>query len=114
MRTRWFNIEGVEELKRNVRIKGVKKEALHTTLGRNWINGPSEDKSSWTQVIIKQLNDVPIMRTSKYGESNASTLYDPTLQAGNPVKEILLKLNLPDHRMRFPKGGDTMTTKILA
>nr|GEW99947.1 ribonuclease H-like domain-containing protein [Tanacetum cinerariifolium] len=30
--------EGVEELKRIVRIKGVKKEALHTTLGRNWVN----------------------------------------------------------------------------
>nr|GEV93252.1 hypothetical protein [Tanacetum cinerariifolium] len=28
--------EGVEELKRIVRIKGVKKEALHTNLGRNW------------------------------------------------------------------------------
>nr|GEW93008.1 uncharacterized mitochondrial protein AtMg00810-like [Tanacetum cinerariifolium] len=27
--------KGVEELKRIVRIKGVKKEALHTTLGRN-------------------------------------------------------------------------------
>nr|GFC42177.1 hypothetical protein [Tanacetum cinerariifolium] len=27
--------EGVEELKRIARIKGVKKEALHTTLGRN-------------------------------------------------------------------------------
>ena len=25
------SIEGVEELKRNVRIKGLKKEALHTT-----------------------------------------------------------------------------------
>ncbi|GJX59239.1 retrovirus-related pol polyprotein from transposon TNT 1-94, partial [Tanacetum coccineum] len=34
----------------------------------------------------------------KYGESNASALDDPTLRAGNPVKEILLKLNLPDHR----------------
>nr|GEW69561.1 retrovirus-related Pol polyprotein from transposon TNT 1-94 [Tanacetum cinerariifolium] len=30
--------EGVEELKRHVRIKGEKKEALHTTLGRNWVN----------------------------------------------------------------------------
>ncbi|GKB85630.1 hypothetical protein Tco_0957902 [Tanacetum coccineum] len=29
------SIEGVEEVKRNVRIKGLKKEALHTTLGRN-------------------------------------------------------------------------------
>nr|GEV11187.1 integrase, catalytic region, zinc finger, CCHC-type, peptidase aspartic, catalytic [Tanacetum cinerariifolium] len=32
------SIEGVEELKRNVRIKGLKKEALHYTLGRNWVN----------------------------------------------------------------------------
>nr|GEV20865.1 ADP-ribosylation factor 1-like 2 [Tanacetum cinerariifolium] len=29
------SIEGVEELKRNVWIKGLKKEALHYTLGRN-------------------------------------------------------------------------------
>ncbi|GJR35062.1 hypothetical protein Tco_1210746 [Tanacetum coccineum] len=59
MRTRCFNIERVEELKRNVRIKGVKKEALHTTLGRNRVNAlikgnhnddsGIEDKSSWTQ-----------------------------------------------------------------
>ncbi|GKB67830.1 hypothetical protein Tco_0929242 [Tanacetum coccineum] len=45
--------EGVEELKRKVKIKGEKKEALLT------------------------LRQKP---------------------AGNPVKEILLKLNLPDHR----------------
>ncbi|GJX33222.1 hypothetical protein Tco_0243077 [Tanacetum coccineum] len=38
------------------------------------------------------------MRTSKYGKSNASALEDPTFRAGNPVKEILLKLNLFDHR----------------
>nr|GFA20614.1 retrovirus-related Pol polyprotein from transposon TNT 1-94 [Tanacetum cinerariifolium] len=30
--------EGVEELKRNARIKGVKKEAIHTTLGKNQVN----------------------------------------------------------------------------
>nr|GEZ08069.1 uncharacterized mitochondrial protein AtMg00810-like [Tanacetum cinerariifolium] len=30
--------EGVNELKRIVRIKGEKKEALHTTLGRNRVN----------------------------------------------------------------------------
>ncbi|GKA57060.1 hypothetical protein Tco_0756248 [Tanacetum coccineum] len=38
------------------------------------------------------------MRASKYGKSNASALDDPTLQAGNPIKEDLLKLNLPNHR----------------
>nr|GFB57102.1 hypothetical protein [Tanacetum cinerariifolium] len=30
--------EGVEELKRNDKIKGVKKEALLINLGRNWVN----------------------------------------------------------------------------
>nr|GEY37606.1 retrovirus-related Pol polyprotein from transposon TNT 1-94 [Tanacetum cinerariifolium] len=42
--------------------------------------------------------DVPVMRTRKYGESNAYALEDPTILAGNPVKEILHKLNLPYHR----------------
>ncbi|GKG42431.1 hypothetical protein Tco_0476729, partial [Tanacetum coccineum] len=37
------------------------------------------------------------MRTTKYGESNATALEDLTLQARNPVKDILLKLNLLDH-----------------
>nr|GEZ89109.1 hypothetical protein [Tanacetum cinerariifolium] len=32
------SIEGVEELKRNVWIKGLKKEALYYTLGRNRVN----------------------------------------------------------------------------
>nr|GEU75454.1 hypothetical protein [Tanacetum cinerariifolium] len=51
--------EVVEELKRIVRIKGEKKEALHTTLGINRVNAYSisnhkddsdiEDKLSWTQ-----------------------------------------------------------------
>ncbi|GJY81982.1 uncharacterized mitochondrial protein-like protein [Tanacetum coccineum] len=43
------------------------------------------------------LDRVDFLRTSKYGESNAIALEDPTLRAGNPVKEVLLKLNLPDH-----------------
>ncbi|GJV09878.1 hypothetical protein Tco_1351419 [Tanacetum coccineum] len=38
------------------------------------------------------------MRTTKYRESNASALDDPTLRAGNPVKKILLKLNIPYHK----------------
>ncbi|GKA38595.1 hypothetical protein Tco_0731146 [Tanacetum coccineum] len=53
--------EGVEELKGIVRIKGEKKEALHTL---------------------------------RFYTS-----------AGNPVKEILLKLNLPDHRI-LKDGGE--------
>ncbi|GJS64264.1 hypothetical protein Tco_0678828 [Tanacetum coccineum] len=30
-------------------------------------------------------------------ESTSNNSADPTLRAGNPVKEVLLKLNLPDH-----------------
>nr|GEY49720.1 retrovirus-related Pol polyprotein from transposon TNT 1-94 [Tanacetum cinerariifolium] len=54
-----ISTEGVEEIKRIVRIKDEKKEALHTTLGRYRVNAYSidnhkndfdiEDKSSWTQ-----------------------------------------------------------------
>ncbi|GJY07547.1 hypothetical protein Tco_0374601 [Tanacetum coccineum] len=51
--------EGVEELKRKVKIKGEKKEALLT---------------------LRQ-------KPERFDTS-----------AGNPVKEILLKLNLPDHK----------------
>ncbi|GJT19001.1 retrovirus-related pol polyprotein from transposon TNT 1-94 [Tanacetum coccineum] len=40
-----------------------------------------------SRVNIKQLCDVPVMRTSKYGESNAIVLEDLTLGAGNPVKK---------------------------
>nr|GEU36257.1 hypothetical protein [Tanacetum cinerariifolium] len=39
------------------------------------------------------------MKTSKYGDSNAIALEDLILLAGNPVKEVLLKLNLPVHRI---------------
>ncbi|GJS07904.1 hypothetical protein Tco_0364700 [Tanacetum coccineum] len=55
--------EGVEELKRKVKIKGEKKEALLTLR------------------------------------------FDTS--AGNPVKEILLKLNLPDHRI-LKDGGEAV------
>ncbi|GJW65864.1 reverse transcriptase domain-containing protein [Tanacetum coccineum] len=34
-----------------------------------------------------------------------------TLQAGNPIKEILLKLNLPDHRI-LKDGGETGNTIV--
>ncbi|GJX31562.1 hypothetical protein Tco_0241417 [Tanacetum coccineum] len=58
--------EGVEELKRKVKIKGEKKEALLT---------------------LRQ-------KLERFYTS-----------AGNPVKEILLKLNLPDHRI-LKDGGE--------
>ncbi|GJR68385.1 hypothetical protein Tco_0014450 [Tanacetum coccineum] len=70
--------EGVEELKRIVRIKGEKKEALHS------------------------LRQKP--EHTEFDESNTNVLERFYTSAENPVKEILLKLNLPDHRL-LKDGG---------
>nr|GEV65074.1 hypothetical protein [Tanacetum cinerariifolium] len=53
--------EGVKELKRIVRINGEKKEALHTTLGRNWVK---HNLSAITKMIL-------ILKTSHHGPSDA-------------------------------------------
>ncbi|GJV64923.1 hypothetical protein Tco_1475751 [Tanacetum coccineum] len=71
--------EGVEELKRKVKIKGEKKEALLT------------------------LRQKP--EQYEFDESNAYVLERFYTSARNPVKEILLKLNLPDHRI-LKDGGE--------
>ncbi|GJT28366.1 hypothetical protein Tco_0908641, partial [Tanacetum coccineum] len=67
-----ISAEGVEELKRKVKIKGEKKESLLT------------------------LRQKP--EHAEYDESNTYVLERFNTTAGNPIKEILLKLNLPDHR----------------
>ncbi|GKF87650.1 hypothetical protein Tco_0258527, partial [Tanacetum coccineum] len=41
----------------------------------------------------------------EFDESNANVLERFYTSAGNPVKEILLKLNLPDHRI-LKDGGE--------
>ncbi|GJU09340.1 putative reverse transcriptase domain-containing protein [Tanacetum coccineum] len=46
------------------------------------------------------------MRTSEFDESNANVLKRFYTLAGNPVKEILLKLNLPDHRILKDGHGE--------
>ncbi|GKC33796.1 hypothetical protein Tco_1046180 [Tanacetum coccineum] len=71
--------EGVEELKRKVKIKDEKKEALLT------------------------LSDA-MHNPLKFDESDTHVLERFDTSAGNPVKEILLKLNLPDHR-KLKDGG---------
>ncbi|GJW69035.1 hypothetical protein Tco_0123459 [Tanacetum coccineum] len=42
---------------------------------------------------------------AEFDESNANVLERFYTSAGNPVKEILLKLNLPDHR-KLKDGGE--------
>ncbi|GJV19525.1 retrovirus-related pol polyprotein from transposon TNT 1-94 [Tanacetum coccineum] len=77
--------EGVEELKRKVKIKGEKKEALLTLRQK-------PEHQSDTKVIHNDDGN-----PSRANIKQALGRFNTT--AGNPVKEILLKLNLPDHRL---------------
>ncbi|GJY97797.1 hypothetical protein Tco_0514707 [Tanacetum coccineum] len=52
----------------------------------------------WLQYRSLPLQDVPIMRTSEFDESDTHVLERFDTSAGIPIKEILPKLNLPDHR----------------
>ncbi|GJT39779.1 hypothetical protein Tco_0939644 [Tanacetum coccineum] len=87
--------KGVEELKRKVKIKGEKKEALLTL--------KAETGS------IHLLSE--ILSCCLFDESNANVLERFYTLAGNPVKEILLKLNLLDHRI-LKDGGEDATLKL--
>nr|GEX25314.1 hypothetical protein [Tanacetum cinerariifolium] len=58
---------------------------------------PFNQKKERIKARIKE--NVISGRSSKYGESIASALEDLT-PAGNHVKEIIYKVNLPDHRQR--------------
>nr|GEZ84997.1 hypothetical protein [Tanacetum cinerariifolium] len=82
--------EGVEELKRKVKIKGEKKEASLT------LRQKSEHQSD-TEVFTMTMEILLELTSNKLSK-------DLIMQAGNPVKEILLKLNLADHRILKDEG----------
>ncbi|GKB27874.1 hypothetical protein Tco_0867275, partial [Tanacetum coccineum] len=87
-----LSAEGVEELKRKVKIKGEKKEALLTLRQK-------PEHQSDTQVITVKMEILLEPTSNKLMVERFDT------STGNPVKEILLKLNLPDHRM-LKDGGE--------
>ncbi|GKA09295.1 integrase, catalytic region, zinc finger, CCHC-type containing protein [Tanacetum coccineum] len=84
--------EGVKELKRKVKIKGEKKEALLI------LRQKSEHQSD-TKVFTMMMEILLEPTLNKLMIERFDTL------AGNPVKVILLKLNLPDHRI-LKDGGE--------
>ncbi|GJT31859.1 hypothetical protein Tco_0922278 [Tanacetum coccineum] len=49
-------------------------------------------------LVGKQSKDDPSQTSTLFDESDTYVLERFDTSAGNPVKEILLKLNLPDHR----------------
>ncbi|GJR37990.1 hypothetical protein Tco_1213674 [Tanacetum coccineum] len=54
-----------------------------------------------------------VQEHAEFDESNANVLERFYTSAGNPIKEILLKLNLPDHRILKDRGEDDLTQGIL-
>ncbi|GJZ63786.1 hypothetical protein Tco_0620207 [Tanacetum coccineum] len=89
------SIEGVEECKRNVKIKGEKNEALYTL------------RQKHGQYIYCQKH----LEHAEYDESNTYVLERFNTTAGNPVKKILLQLNLSDHRS-IPTDSKRWSIKV--
>ncbi|GJZ01082.1 hypothetical protein Tco_0519043 [Tanacetum coccineum] len=75
----------------NDRLKGIRMEYLPQTI---WRQSDKERAAAMIQAIDKQLKSRRIMRSLERFVGGRPFY----TSAGNPVKEILLKLNLPDHR----------------
>ncbi|GJT43476.1 hypothetical protein Tco_0952191 [Tanacetum coccineum] len=105
----------------NNRFKGIKMEYLPQTF---WSQRDKANARAMIQSIDKRLKTWRIMRSlerfvggrpyeehAEYDESNTYVLERFNTTAGNPVKKILLKLNLSDHRL-FKDGRGEMLQKF--
>ncbi|GJY29058.1 hypothetical protein Tco_0404825 [Tanacetum coccineum] len=87
----------------NDRLKGIRMEYLPKTI---WRQSDRERAKAMIQAIEKMLKSRRIMRSLErfVCERPISNF------AGNPIKEILLKLDLPDHRI-LKDGGEVKKFK---
>ncbi|GKC10667.1 reverse transcriptase domain-containing protein [Tanacetum coccineum] len=60
------------------------------------------------EILLEPTSNKLMVEHAEFDESNANVLERFYTSAGNPVKEILLKLNLPDHRI-LKDGGEVMS-----
>ncbi|GJS15810.1 hypothetical protein Tco_0410282 [Tanacetum coccineum] len=58
------------------------------------------------EILLEPASNKLMVEHAEFDESNANVLERFYTSAGNPVKEILLKLNLPDHRILKDGGED--------
>ncbi|GKD49053.1 hypothetical protein Tco_1278029, partial [Tanacetum coccineum] len=97
------------------RLKRIRMEYLPQTI---WRQSDREREKAMIQAIDKQLKSRRIIRSlerfvggrpyeehAEFDEFDTHVLERFNTSAGNPVKEILLKLNLPDHRI-LKDGGE--------
>ncbi|GJU44859.1 hypothetical protein Tco_1202125 [Tanacetum coccineum] len=58
------------------------------------------------EILLEPTSNKLMVEHAEFDESNTHVLERLATSAGNPVKEILLKLNLPDHRILKDGGED--------
>ncbi|GJS80376.1 hypothetical protein Tco_0730257, partial [Tanacetum coccineum] len=58
------------------------------------------------EILLEPTSNKLMVEHAEYDESNTYVLERFNTTAGNPVKKILLKLNLSDHRLFKDGGGD--------
>ncbi|GJT34784.1 hypothetical protein Tco_0925203 [Tanacetum coccineum] len=62
------------------------------------------------EILLEPTSNKLMVEHAEFNESNAYVLERFYNSAGNPIKEILLKLNLPDHRI-LKDGGEVEPSK---
>ncbi|GJX53056.1 hypothetical protein Tco_0281425 [Tanacetum coccineum] len=63
------------------------------------------------EILLEPTSNKLMVEHAEYDESNTYVLERFNTTAGNPVKKILLKLNLSDHR-KLKEGGEDATLKL--
>ncbi|GJY45470.1 hypothetical protein Tco_0434533 [Tanacetum coccineum] len=62
------------------------------------------------EILLEPTSNKLMVEHAEYDESNTYVLERFNTTAGNPVKKILLKLNLSDHR-KLKEGGEVLKLK---
>ncbi|GKA07249.1 DNA-directed DNA polymerase [Tanacetum coccineum] len=64
------------------------------------------------EILLEPTSNKLMVEHAEYDESNTYVLERFNTTAGNPVKKILLKLNLSDHRLFKDGGGEVSKCKV--
>ncbi|GKD23794.1 hypothetical protein Tco_1225497 [Tanacetum coccineum] len=108
--TQGYPLVSVEVLRYDKRRKSEKKGIMPTEMEltlEQTQQGVSYEVSVFTmkmEILLEPTSNKLMVEHAEYDESNTYVLERFNTTAGNPVKKILLKLNLSDHRL-FKDGG---------
>ncbi|GJR52005.1 hypothetical protein Tco_1402526, partial [Tanacetum coccineum] len=98
---RWSNLE---KKRAHFMIKDINKLLKERRMMRSlekFVGEHQSDTKVFTmtmEILLEPISNKLLVEHAEFDESNTYVLERFDTSAGNPVKEILLKLNLPDHR----------------